>query len=438
MQSNWTLLRSWVLWPNAMSTWNILDPSRTNLDSTVFRVSCWELLPTGISKPAPLPAWNLQVRRFPSLPPPPCPQPPATTYCQLTLVVDYCSFIIIHSSSTGLSVASNCSVCTASRYCEGGGTSASSACVSGHYCPVGTQFSKQYPCPPGMQVQYSSPPCFDSFIDQFNCLLTSNRPSIDFLSVHLRAHICCVSTFAFVNKICLFIHFYRNLQSVNVLNVHVGVLQYLGRLLHFLAGLQCSVSLSCRLLLSCWHCEPNTLSGRNKQYGNNANGLLAWVSYFFSFFFLIPLCHAQFGAKETSFCKVIQNEHSCNELKHVMIAFSPPYLPFSLPARPVLRERICKWCYLPCRLSLSRRVRSHKSAFMILCLKYSPQLMHNNQFCVLGWKMCGKYQNGIRVTISVPEWNFLQHQSVRLLGMSRVSFWNLQYLFIHIFYSIIN
>ncbi|KAG2866757.1 hypothetical protein PC113_g2544 [Phytophthora cactorum] len=53
------------------------------------------------------------------------------------------------SSSTSLSVAAECDICPPGKYCQGGKSFIDGSCAPGHYCPLGTYSSTQFPCPSG-------------------------------------------------------------------------------------------------------------------------------------------------------------------------------------------------------------------------------------------------------------------------------------------------
>ena len=53
------------------------------------------------------------------------------------------------SGSAQLTGASECSLCTAGKFCLGGNKTESGVCPAGHYCPLGTNSSTQFPCPAG-------------------------------------------------------------------------------------------------------------------------------------------------------------------------------------------------------------------------------------------------------------------------------------------------
>ncbi|ETO67181.1 hypothetical protein F444_15794 [Phytophthora nicotianae P1976] len=53
------------------------------------------------------------------------------------------------SSSTSLSLAAECDMCPPGKYCQGGKSFIDGSCAPGHYCPLGTYSSTQFPCPSG-------------------------------------------------------------------------------------------------------------------------------------------------------------------------------------------------------------------------------------------------------------------------------------------------
>ncbi|GMF22634.1 unnamed protein product [Phytophthora lilii] len=53
------------------------------------------------------------------------------------------------SSSTSLSAAGECDICPPGQYCQGGKSKIDGSCAPGHYCPLGTYSSTQFPCPSG-------------------------------------------------------------------------------------------------------------------------------------------------------------------------------------------------------------------------------------------------------------------------------------------------
>lgn len=53
------------------------------------------------------------------------------------------------SSSVALADVSECWTCDPGSWCGGGQIAPSGACARGYYCPAGTRFSTQFPCPPG-------------------------------------------------------------------------------------------------------------------------------------------------------------------------------------------------------------------------------------------------------------------------------------------------
>ena len=54
-----------------------------------------------------------------------------------------------YSSETQLSSASECTTCTPGYYCTGGNTTTDGKCGPGYYCPSGTPSRTYYPCPAG-------------------------------------------------------------------------------------------------------------------------------------------------------------------------------------------------------------------------------------------------------------------------------------------------
>ncbi|XP_038155551.1 uncharacterized protein LOC119792815 [Cyprinodon tularosa] len=53
------------------------------------------------------------------------------------------------SSQSGLEAETECQPCPRGWYCLAGSAAPSGRCNSGHYCPEGTAYGFQYPCPPG-------------------------------------------------------------------------------------------------------------------------------------------------------------------------------------------------------------------------------------------------------------------------------------------------
>ncbi|KAE9138231.1 hypothetical protein PF007_g1495 [Phytophthora fragariae] len=53
------------------------------------------------------------------------------------------------SSSTSLSAPDECDICPPGKFCQGGKSLIDGNCAPGHYCPLGTYSSTQFPCPSG-------------------------------------------------------------------------------------------------------------------------------------------------------------------------------------------------------------------------------------------------------------------------------------------------
>lgn len=60
------------------------------------------------------------------------------------------------SSSTSLAAAEECNICPPGRYCQGGKSFIDGNCAPGHYCPLGTYSSTQFPCPSGTYTSSTS------------------------------------------------------------------------------------------------------------------------------------------------------------------------------------------------------------------------------------------------------------------------------------------
>lgn len=54
-----------------------------------------------------------------------------------------------YSASDALTAALECTLCPPGEFCVGASAATSGICPAGYYCPDGTQFSTQYPCPAG-------------------------------------------------------------------------------------------------------------------------------------------------------------------------------------------------------------------------------------------------------------------------------------------------
>ncbi|KAF0717142.1 hypothetical protein As57867_002460, partial [Aphanomyces stellatus] len=53
------------------------------------------------------------------------------------------------TSSTNLAAATQCTICAPGSYCAGGGATIDGPCAPGHYCPLGTPSASSFPCPAG-------------------------------------------------------------------------------------------------------------------------------------------------------------------------------------------------------------------------------------------------------------------------------------------------
>lgn len=65
----------------------------------------------------------------------------------------------------------DCETCPFRRACgdgTGGITTPSLPCAPGHYCPNGTEYPTQYPCPPGIQNHVPGHPALGTFTNLTN------------------------------------------------------------------------------------------------------------------------------------------------------------------------------------------------------------------------------------------------------------------------------
>lgn len=54
-----------------------------------------------------------------------------------------------YSPRTDLKEDGECTICDEGTFCSGGQSTVTGACEAGHYCPPGTKFKNEYPCPAG-------------------------------------------------------------------------------------------------------------------------------------------------------------------------------------------------------------------------------------------------------------------------------------------------
>lgn len=84
-----------------------------------------------------------------------------------------------YSSYTGIFASSQCQTCPGGSFCHGGGANISGVCSPGYYCPPGTAYTEDYPCPSGTFSSalglFDISQCQDCPIGQY-CLEASTQP----------------------------------------------------------------------------------------------------------------------------------------------------------------------------------------------------------------------------------------------------------------------